>query len=115
MPYAGETPCSTRGIGTPRKGQSREAPLEFAGVGTNRIVAVDEDFELPAGANKYLDVTTPDYSSIYGDFEICPLEPDVPGQMRQVRLVRAEKLVVQNLKNPRVRFESFRPGLRQAT
>jgi hypothetical protein len=73
-------------------------------IGTNRIVAVDEDFELPAGTNKYLDVTTPEYSFIYGNFELCPLGPDVPGHMRRVRLVHAEKLVVQNLNNSQPPF-----------
>jgi hypothetical protein len=73
-------------------------------IGTNRIVAVDGDFELPAGANKYLEITSPDSSFIYGDFEMCPLGPDVPGQVRHVRLIRAEKLVVQNLNNSRPPF-----------
>lgn len=68
-------------------------------IGTKRIVAVDEDFELPAGANKYLELTSPESSFIYGDFELCPLGPDLPGQMRHVRLVRAAKLVIQSVNN----------------
>jgi hypothetical protein len=66
-------------------------------IGTNRVLAVDGGVDLPGDANKYFDPTTPDFSVIYGDFQICPVEPDVPGQARRVEVNGFEKLVVQNL------------------
>jgi hypothetical protein len=39
---------------------------------------------------------SPEYSFIYGDFELCPVEPDKPAQMRRVQIVGAENLVVEN-------------------
>jgi len=68
-------------------------------IGTNRVLAVDGGVDLPGDANKYFDPTTPDFSVIYGDFQICPVEPDVPGQARRVEVNGFEKLVVQNLKD----------------
>ena len=61
---------------------------------TNEI----SDF-LPANALKYTELTSPDHSYIFGDFTICPLEPDRPGFMRDVCVVAAKNLVVQNLDN----------------
>ena len=75
-------------------------------IGTNRVLAVDGGVDLPGDANKYFDPTTPDFSVIYGDFEICPVEPDVPGAARRVEVNGFEKLVVQNLK------DSSRPPFR---
>ena len=67
-------------------------------LGTTRMVALDNDpDELPAIVRKYLEITSPDHSYIYGDFDICPLEPDTPGHLRRVCVVGAEKLVVHNL------------------
>jgi len=66
-------------------------------IGTNRVLAVDGGVDLPGDANKYFDPTTPDFSVIYGDFDICPVEPDVPGAARRVEVKGVEKLVVQNL------------------
>jgi len=43
-------------------------------------------------------------SYIYGDFEICPLEPVRAGYMRAVCVLSAEKLVVQNLRRSRPAF-----------
>jgi hypothetical protein len=74
--------------------------------GTNRVLAVDGGVDLPGDANKYFDPTTPDFSVIYGDFEICPVEPDVPGAARRVEVTGVEKLVVQNLK------DSSRPAVK---
>jgi hypothetical protein len=68
-------------------------------IGTNRVLAVDGGVTLPEDANKYFDAASPDFSVIYGDFEICPVEPDVPGQARRVKVNGFEKLVVQNLKD----------------
>lgn len=74
-------------------------------VGTSRVVNPDNDpEELPPLVRRYLDMASPDYSYIYGDFGICPLEPDRPGHMRAVCVISAEKLVVQNLRRPRPPF-----------
>ena len=67
-------------------------------IGTTRMVALDNDFDsLPPVVRKYLEMTSPDHSYIYGDFDICPLERDTPGHLRSVCVVGAEKLVVHNL------------------
>jgi hypothetical protein len=60
-------------------------------------VLPDGDLKLPPVAERYLEFTSPNYSVIYGDFEICPLEPDTPGAARRVRIVSAEKLVVESV------------------
>ena len=73
-------------------------------IGTNLVLAVDGGVTLPEDANKYFDAASPDFSWIYGDFEICPVEPDVPGQARRVEVNGFEKLVVQNLKGSRPPF-----------
>jgi hypothetical protein len=73
-------------------------------VGTKRIVAVS-DTEIPAMLGRYLDMTSPDHSDIYGDFEICPLGPDQPGHMRSACVTSAVKLVVQDR-------DRSRPGFR---
>ena len=72
-------------------------------IGTTRIVGL-ENSSLPRVVAKYLDAASPDYSYIYGDFDICPSEPDTPGHMRRARVVGAENLVVQNLKASRPPF-----------
>ena len=64
-------------------------------VGTKRIMAVALP-EIPAMLEKYLYMTSPDHSDVYGDFEICPLEPDRPGHMRSACIVGATRLVVQD-------------------
>jgi len=64
-------------------------------VGTKRIVAVDNG-EMPKVLWRYLDMTSPDHSDIYGDYEICPLEADQPGHMRRVCISGASRLVVQD-------------------
>jgi hypothetical protein len=72
-------------------------------IGTTRIVGL-ENSELPPLVDKYLDMASPNHSYIYGDFDICPLEPDTPGHMRRARVVGAERLVVQNLQASRPPF-----------
>jgi hypothetical protein len=64
-------------------------------VGTKRIVAVDNT-AMPDMLLKYLDMTSPDHSDIYGDYEMCPLESDRPGYMRLVCVSSASRLVVQD-------------------
>jgi hypothetical protein len=59
--------------------------------GTTRVVVLDNGGDhLPDGIAKYLDMTSPRHSYIYGDFEICPREPDEPGHMRRVCVASAE-------------------------
>lgn len=70
-----------------------------------RVVGLDNDIDqLPASIGKYLDMTSPDHSYIYGDFEICPTEHDIPGHLRRVCLAGAEKLVVQHVQGLRPPF-----------
>jgi hypothetical protein len=67
-------------------------------IGTMRMVGLENDVDdLPPLVRKYLDMTSPDHSYIYGDFSICPLEPDVPGHLRRVCVTGAERLVVQRV------------------
>lgn len=74
-------------------------------IGTTRIVGLENQVEdLPPLVSKYLELTSPNHSYIYGDFELCPLEPDQPGHMRQVFIIGAEKLVVQNIRAVRPPF-----------
>ena len=76
-------------------------------IGTKRSVGIDgelpkvlQDLEEP-----YMRLDLEEHSYIFGDFTICPLEIDRPGHMRHVRLVAAEKLVVQNAQGLRPAFK----------
>jgi len=74
-------------------------------IGTTRVVGLDNDSDqLPTLVRKYLELTSPDHSYIYGDFDICPLEPDRPGHMKRACVVGAEKLVVQDVQALRPPF-----------
>ena len=65
-------------------------------IGTNRVVGLDNDeASLPTTLRKYLDMTSPDHSDVFGDFDICPVEPDTPGHLRRVCVTGARNLVVQ--------------------
>ena len=67
-------------------------------IGTRRMVGLENDIDdLPPSVRKYMDMTSPDHSYIYGDFSMCPLEPDVPGHLRRVCVTGAERLVVRRL------------------
>ena len=67
-------------------------------VGTTRRVGLANDLaDLPAFIQKYLVITSPDHSYVFGDFEICPTGPDTPGHLREVCVASAERLVIQNL------------------
>src|SRR5262245_13854960 len=71
-------------------------------IGTKRVVHPEGDLKLPPDFDRYLDPMPPhSYGIVYGDFEICPLEADVPGQMRRVRIGSAERLVVDSLDGSR--------------
>ena len=69
-------------------------------VGTSRIVAVHET-QIPPLLEKYLSMTSPDHGDVYGDFDICPLEPDRPGHMRSACVSGATRLVVQDRERSR--------------
>jgi hypothetical protein len=74
-------------------------------IGTTRRVGLANDRgQIPPAVQRYLVLTSPDHSYIYGDFEICPLEPDTPGHLRHVCVAGAEKLVVENLAKLRPPF-----------
>jgi hypothetical protein len=67
-------------------------------IGTMRMVGLENDIDdLPPLVRKYMDMTSPDHSYIYGDFSICPLEPEVAGHLRRVCVTGAEKLVVRRV------------------
>lgn len=66
-------------------------------IGTRRMVAV-ANTSMPSIVEKYLEITSDDHSYIFGDFEVCFLEPDVPGHIRLGCVRGAEKLVVQPLR-----------------
>lgn len=53
-----------------------------------------DNAEMPDMLLKYFDMTSPVHGDIYGDYEICPLEPDRPGIMRLVCISSASRLVV---------------------
>jgi len=72
-------------------------------IDTTRMVGL-ESTEPPPQVEKYLDMTSADHSYIYGNFDICPLEPDTPGHLRRVCVVGAEKLVVQDVRGLRPPF-----------
>jgi hypothetical protein len=74
-------------------------------IGTTRVVYPEGGLKLPPDFDKYLDPTPPNsYGTVYGDFELCPLEPDTPGAMRRVRVASAEKLVVEGVNGLRPPF-----------
>ena len=75
-------------------------------IGTTRRLRVEnsEGEFLPTGISRYLEIASPNYSYIYGDFRICPIEPDRPGYMRSVCVADAQNLVVQSVTNARPPF-----------
>ena len=50
----------------------------------------------------------------FGDFLVCPLEPDTPGEMRGVCIRGANSLVVQHLDGP-LKGRTFRPQCPECT
>lgn len=95
-------PCVTR---HGRLSSQNGIGLKIWLIGTTRMVALSNAFEdLPQSVQKYLDMTSPDHSSIFGDFDLCPVEPDRPGHLRSVCVAGGEKLVVQPLHGSRPAF-----------
>src|SRR5262245_14382243 len=64
-------------------------------IGTTRVLAITET-EMPAMLSPYLDMTSPRHSDVFGDFEICPLEPERAAGMRSACIKAGTKLVVQD-------------------
>ena len=79
-------------------------------IGTRRMVAL-ANTSMPSIVEKYLELTSEDHSYLFGDFEICFLESDVPGHIRSACVRGAEKLVVQPLRRqePPFRLRSTWP------
>lgn len=75
-------------------------------IGTNRSVAVADDLpkELDVLLEPYLSMTSDDHSYVFGDFQICPIEEDMPGRIRHVRVQSGARLVIQNLRRERPPF-----------
>jgi len=93
-------PCITRHARlSSQNGSARTLWL----VGTTRKVRVDNR-EIPSDVERYLSMTSEDHSYVFGDFDVCPLEPDIRGQMRGVCISRAANLVVQSLAGTRPSF-----------
>jgi hypothetical protein len=80
-------------------------PLRLWKIGTKRVLAIysgpsikrgdEKDIlnpELPPNVEK---VFTSSYDRIFGDFEVCPLGADRPGQMQAACIESAQKLFVQ--------------------
>jgi hypothetical protein len=67
-------------------------------IGTRRRLSVANEAKnfFSARVLKYLELTSPDHSYVFGDFTVCPIEADVPGHMRAVCVADAKNLVVQN-------------------
>ena len=87
-------PCVTRhGRLSSQNGIGRKIWL----VGTTRMLAVS-NASVPPVIEKYLEMTSDNHSYIFGDFEVCFLEPDVPGHIRSACVTGAEKLVVEPLR-----------------
>ena len=101
--------CPQRTVEPCFKGHGRVSsqngiPLTIWLIGTTRRLSVVNDSSLPATITKYLEMTSADHSYVYGDFEICPIEPDTSGRLRQTCLVGAEKIVIENLAGSRPPF-----------
>lgn len=74
-------------------------------VGTKRVLGVSDwrnagdmsadlaNLHLPPGIQKRF-LENLDETYIFGDYTVCPLEPEHPGWMQDVCIVRAENLVV---------------------
>ena len=74
-------------------------PLRLWLIGTKGVVALENDVDaLPSEIRRYLEMTSEDHSYIFGDFVVCPLEPDMPGKARRACVAGAERLVVQPLR-----------------
>ena len=74
---------------------SNGIPCRLWVVGTRRVLSVENCESLPEPMERYVAPPGPAFVVIYGDYLVCPLEPDRPGWMRTVTLRTAERLVVE--------------------
>jgi len=69
-------------------------------IGTRRVLGVDVDedlslTQLPANVRRlWLPAGDLFGASVYGDFRVCPREPQRPGVMQRVRVTHARNLVL---------------------
>ena len=90
-------PCFThRGRLSGQNGVARMLWL----VGTNRIVRIDYT-DMPPMLDTYLDMASPQHGDVFGDFDVCRLQPDQPGHMRSACIAGARRLVVQDRERKR--------------
>jgi len=95
-------PCVTR---HGRLSSQNGIALKFWAIGTKRMFAIANGSQnLPPIVRKYLEMTSPDHSYIFGDFEVCPVEADRPGHIRHACLASGVNLVVQPLRDARPAF-----------
>jgi len=59
-------------------------------IGTDRLLGVDDDIPVPEALSRQLDWDV----NAYGDFEVCPFNPEREGEMRRVCIESAEHIVV---------------------
>ncbi len=75
-------------------------------VGTHRLLGIlsgpselgkddldNEHPEFPKNVERALALGTPNQNRIFADFEVCPLEPDVPGVMQSACIEAAKNIV----------------------
>jgi hypothetical protein len=86
-------PCIKRHA---RLSSQNGTPFRLWLIGTSRVMRIDET-DMPDTLDRYLEMTSDSHSYIYGDFEVCPLEPDQQGHMRAACVANAERLVIQPL------------------
>jgi len=67
-------------------------------IGTNRIVEVEDEDNVPGNLRKALFKYDELGNDVYGDFEVCPLTKNKPGEMQMVCMESASHLVAK--KNP---------------
>jgi hypothetical protein len=82
-------------------------------IGTDRLFAVDNGN--PAFLDRWLEMTGPDHSKIYGDFDYCRIWPDTPGAMGRVCVVGMEKLVVAPDRDNRAPFRLLKTWPRDSS
>ena len=81
---------------------SNGIPVRIWIVGTKHVLNVRN--ELNEAVWRYLSFET----SLYGDFLVCPLSPEVPGHMQPVCVQSAERLVAERYNPDTEKYEVFR-------
>ena len=74
-------------------------------IGTTRMVVVGNGIDgLPRSLWKYLELTSPSHSYIFGDFDVCMVEPQRPGHIGRACLAGGTNLVVKPHRDGRPAF-----------